>query len=275
MEIHSFAVVALVDALGFSGIERRMDPQQAAVAMRVARASMAQMTDWLNGDGGYHHFHTIGGKPTLKRSWFSDTMCLVVQPPAELVREVVQLGRDGDIPAKPRFERHLDPYRQAALVDVAVVCIGYFLRAAADSALPFAFRGVVTVGDAIIDDENIYMGSAICEAAKLYEKAQGAFVWLTPEACKLPLSGVSRNHHGLVRYNVPMKDGPSISTKVVSPFIDTLPNSPPGRQLRDGIINAMEGDRADIVIKRNNTIAFLDYVAATDSGPSVYNAVEG
>jgi len=29
------------------------------------------------------------------------------------------------------------------------------------------------------------------------------------------------------------------------------------------------------VTKRNDTVAFLDYVAATDTGPSVANAIEG
>jgi hypothetical protein len=223
MDSQSFSVVALIDALGFKGLEKRMNPAMAIEAMKVARTSMATMTNWMNDTGGYEHFHVLGGKPTVRKSWFSDTICVIVQPPVDEPRENVEY-RNGliDEATSTIALRGLDERGKAALVDIAVECVGNFLRSAATSALPFVFRGVVTVGDTIVDDENIYMGSAIGEASSLYEAADGAFVWLSPGADRLPMSDVGRDHDGLVQYSVPLKDGRSVDTRVVSPFIDTL-----------------------------------------------------
>jgi hypothetical protein len=263
MKAPPFSVVALIDALGFKDIEKRMAPELAIEAMKIARASMARTTAWFKGAGSFEHHHQLGDKPIIKLSWFSDTICTVVSPPDDQPREVIDL-RTGTI--QENVMRGLDDYGKAALVDIAGVCIGSFLRAAAESALPFAFRGVITVGEAIVEDENIYIGAAFSEAAELYEAADGAFVWLSPSASNIHVNRVGRRHGGFVRYPVPLKGGRIIDALVVSPYIDTLPTSDAGQKIRDGIAQAMAGDRLDIVVKRQNTMAFLDHVAATDSG---------
>jgi hypothetical protein len=258
MDVLPFAVVALIDALGFKRIAERMTPEAAIAAMKAAHATLDEMTAWMNNDGGYLHYHSLGGLPIVRRWWFSDTIVLVVQPPRELI------GCE------------LDEQRQAALLDVATVCVGYFLRAAADAALPFSFRGVITVGDLVIDDdEKIFMGSAMNDAAAKYEEALGAFVWLTQTASKLPMSTVSRNHHGLVRHGVPLHKGRSITTDVVSPFIDTLVSSTSGKQIRENILNTMASEHDDVATKRRNTLAFFDRALELDFRPSRLFVSEG
>jgi hypothetical protein len=74
---------------------------------------------------------------------------------------------------------------------------------------------------------------------------------------------------------VPLKKASSVSTRVVSPFIDTLPNSDAGREITDGIINALDGDDGDVTRKRRNTVTFLDYVAATDESPAFHTSFDG
>lgn len=240
------SAVGLVDALGFKGIEARIDPGAVVAAMRAVRKAMAETAVWMNKDN-WQHAPTLGGRPKVTCSWFSDTICIVAQPPEETV-----------FPSNSSDDRV-----RAALVDIMVMCVGYLLREAAITSPPFAFRGVISVGKMVVADENIYIGPAIAEAAGLYEQAEGAFVWLSPAAFALKFP-VVMNHRGQIEYKVPLKGGQSISTTVVNPFIDMLARSYEGDKVRVGIERAMEGDRIDIVIKRQNTVDFMNHVAQTE-----------
>jgi hypothetical protein len=241
------SAVALIDVLGFKGIERNHDPAVIAETLVAARFTLEAAGKAAKNIGA--HIHILGPNFALKRAWFSDTICLVAQPDAEVKH------------------RSADEV-QACLVDIVAFCVGYILRSAALFSTPLAFRGVVTSGNALVEGNDIYFGEAIAEASDLYETAEGAFVWLSPTAASVPpLFGRGMGQRSLLRYTVPLKGGRTIDTLVVNPFIDTAPSMAQGNDVRKGIERAMKGDRLDIAIKRQNTLRFLDHVAETEPVP--------
>lgn len=248
---YKFSAVALIDVLGFKGIERRHDdPTTVTAALGTARQAIANLTGWMTTDD-VSHFNSLGGRPTVTSSWFSDTICVVAQLPTP---GPLQLERDEN-----------DPKIQAILVEVLVRCVAMMIReAAATSKPPLVFRGVITAGNLIFDPPSIYIGPAINEASELYEIATGAFVWLTPAAARLPYYDVEPlGQDGLVWHTVPTKVG-SIRTRVVNPFIATLANSSAGLEIERGFMEAMKGDRFDITLKRQHTRRFLRKIIDND-----------
>jgi hypothetical protein len=241
------SAVALMDALGFREIWQRHDPGEVVAAISRVRSDASSMKDWSD-KGGLHDFR-LGRAPRLHVGWFSDTLYIVAQGPI--------VG--GPPPEENRQKQLLE-----VLVDVVVKAVGTCIQHAAEGPVPIAFRGVVTVGDAVATDDNIYLGPAINEAAELYERAEGAFVWLSPAASRFADDDLQS---AVVTYPVPLKGGQTLDTWVCSPFINTVPRSNAGGPIRRGIENAMAGDRPDVVVKRQNTMRFLDHIADTDPAP--------
>jgi hypothetical protein len=242
------SAVALIDALGFKGIERQHDPGRAAAALQTARDAMATATDFVGQRAALYH-NVLGGRASIKKAWFSDTICVVAQQPEQ--PKVLGDFREIDVAAH--------------LVDLVVVCAGFLLRSAAlATTVPLTFRGVISSGSALVEGSDIFFGPAIAEAADLYELAEGAFVWLTPGAAALRTPVANPVYRSTVNYLVPLKGGRSIETRVVNPFMDYLPSDEIGKTIRRGIETAMSGDRLDIAIKRQNTARYLDHVANTE-----------
>jgi hypothetical protein len=249
MNTSRVSAVALIDVLGFKGIEKRHDPKLVAAAMNAARDAITSVGKFISEIGALHA-NILGGAPSIKIGWFSDTICMVAQQPED--------------PHSPGDAVDI----RVRLVDIMALSVGYLLsNAARSSGLPLTFRGAVTVGNALVEDGNVYFGPAIEEAASLYELADGAFVWLSPEASALPKLRLPASDRALVDYDVPLKSGQSLRTRVVNPFMDTAPNRPERQEIRQGIERAMEGHRLDIAIKRQNTLRFLDHVAEGWSQP--------
>jgi hypothetical protein len=194
---------------------------------------------------GAIHFFELGRAPRIHVGWFSDTIFVVAQKP------------EGYEAATTDADRRV----RAHLVDVVVKLVGYAIRSAAGAPFPMVLRGVVTVGQAAVTDDNVYLGPAINEAAELYEKAQGAFVWLSPDANDVSDVDLER---ALVPYPVPLKGGQVLETSVVNPYIAAIPRSNFGEPIRAGMEVAMAGDRIDIAVKRQNTMRFLDYVEESE-----------
>jgi hypothetical protein len=258
---YKFSAVALIDVLGFKGIDRRHDPAVVLSTLAAARKAISELTDWMNTED-LSHLHHLGGRPNMTVSWFSDTICVVAQLPKP---GPLQLENDAK-----------DPRVRAALLEVLVRSVGTMIQeAASNPELPLVFRGVITVGDLVvyqdeeadkdrhIDRRGIYLGPAIEEASELYECADGAFVWLSPEAARLPYLDVDQSTNALVWYGVPTKRG-TLRTRVVSPFINMLVDSDLGRRLEDMFMQAMKGDRVDVVMKRQNTRRFLRQIINND-----------
>jgi hypothetical protein len=233
------SAVALMDALGFSDVWKNPDPGAAVNALARVRALVTSLKSHVDG-GGFHYF--AAGPLELHVGWFSDTIAIVAQ--ASHSQAVFSDGQQ----------------LRTVLVNAVSMCVGYVLRDAAEMQPPLVFRGAVTVGDAFIYPEQVWIGPAISQAAKLYEEADGAFVLLSPEASVLPDGDVDFADV-LVDYEVPLKGGSSRKARVVSPFTHVSANSAAGASIRAGIEQAMATEDAAVSVKRKNTLSFLDHIA--------------
>lgn len=222
------SAVALLDVLGFKGIEAHASSATVAKALVAVRATMSDMADYMSRIPGDHE-----GKPlvSVRWAWFSDTMFLVAQYPDDSV-STADCGR--------------------LLVDCVASTVSATMQLAARSLdFPLVFRGVITFGDAVVEGKDIFFGKAIREAAELYERADGAFVWLTPKAAK-----VIGEAGAVKRYLVPLKTGQFIDTLVVNPIHSVTDEDL--ELVHGGFVEAMSKDDVDVVIKSQNTLRFLN-----------------
>ena len=235
------SAVALMDALGFKDVWKNPNASAAVNALAQVRELVKSVKSHVD-SGGFHYF--TDGPIELHVGWFSDTILMVAQAThnPEYIPDGEQL--------------------RTTLIHAVSMCVGYVLRAAAEMSPPLVFRGAITVGDAFVfaDPEYVWIGPAISEAASLYDKADGAFVLLSPEASDLPDSDVDLADV-LVEYEVPMKSGVPQMARVVSPFTHIMINSTSGASIRAGMAKAMESDDDAVCIKRKNTLSFLDHLA--------------
>jgi hypothetical protein len=138
------------------------------------------------------------------------------------------------------------------------------LAAALNVEPHLTYRGCVTFGAFEIEGPFL-LGPAIDEAATYYEQANGAFVWLTPNAKAALERSEHRRGQGLIPiacYPVPLKGGSTFATWVVSPFQggDTCDKR---RDTSDRLLATFDKDPRrplDVQIKLQHTQAFLDDV---------------
>jgi hypothetical protein len=247
--------VALLDALGIKRVWRRPDGSVDAsaldtlTAMQAVAAGMRRyVADTLVPRVLRPAFAPYGRDPEVHTFAFSDTIAVTATLP------------EVDISEEER--RHVD----ALLVDVVSQCAAYVLRKAPQTARPLVYRGVVTCGAMVVAPPS-YLGPATDEAAKLYEKAEAALVWLAPSA--LDAVRDRRSYHPrvwetmTVPYAVPLKSDErpvTVETRdtiALSPFVDT---SDPAElaAVRAGMERAMAGADPRVERKRENTLRFLD-----------------
>ncbi len=106
------------------------------------------------------------------------------------------------------------------------------------------------------------MGRLSTKASTLHERAQGAFVWLSPTAMEFE----APTHSPLVwptmvhPHSVPLDRGERFSTLVVVPFVDTNVRDEWERILK-GYKDAMTSTRIDVQVKAQNTWRMLEEVA--------------
>lgn len=241
------SAVALLDVLGFKRIERNSPHSLAADTLKSARTTMSSFADVILDNFAIQKRY--GRDLVIKRLWFSDTIFIVANfaPPPETPDPI----------ALESLNR--------ALIDIVTLCVQAAITTAARAPRPLAFRGAITVGPAIIESDDILFGEAIAEAADIYELAEGAFVWLSPKTSRIVESTGSEIgplNQIFIRYPVPIKTGCSIETMVVRPGLPGQPG------IRAGFERAMEGDRLDVVFKRQNTLRFLDHHDMMIAGPA-------
>jgi hypothetical protein len=155
------SAVALLDVLGFKGIEAQAPPALVAEALTAVRETMSDMAKIMSSIPDEEESTRM---VSVQKAWFSDTIYLIAQLPAG---------------------KKTDAGRAKFLIDCVATTLSAAIREAAIGEVPLVFRGVVTFGDALVEGGDIFFGRAIVEAAELYEKADGAFVWLTPKAAEL------------------------------------------------------------------------------------------
>ena len=254
--------IAMIDALGFKGIwgEAAAPSLDALQSLKLARKAVVDASkDWealLESGRLPAGFGNLVRQASVSVLLLSDTLVISASTAQRLRRPPTRHEKKARSDTGMNLEQ-----RQLALDGflrfVVCWCVCHGLRAASLAPQPLVFRGVVTVGQFLIDD-TILIGPAVDEAAELMQMADGALVWLAPSAQRLahllvqspdPWSSMAIPHR------VPFRDGRRIKTRVLNPYAFCDPSE--RKEVRKGIAASMDSNRPEIVIKRQNTFEFL------------------
>jgi hypothetical protein len=247
-------VVAMIDALGFKGIWQRTpkDPAAAIRTLEVVTSVVRNVQNYLQGAWVNHLVATANGQPpTLSVMSLSDSIVIAAELPENAGAET-----DGG----ENF--------QTVLLDMVCQAAGQAIRFAAQAEVPLVYRGVVAAGSLAVKKNTFLIGPAIDEAAELMQLADGAFVWLAASA--LEIEPPNHRPHAwqsmAIDYEVPLKGGARLRTIALSPYVDTIELAERAL-IRSGYERAMQSNRIDVQIKRQNTLRFLDHVDALPRVP--------
>lgn len=236
--------VGVIDALGFKGIWERQEVDDVIASLLEAKKSAVEIVKAAEGFPASDVFHASGCFPQISSMAFSDTVVFSVTVP-----QVATKDRSATL---------------AGTAGVAAFGLAYIQRAMAQAKVPLVFRGVIATGDCYVDPATqIMLGPAVDEAANLMNQADGAFVWLSEKTSALDFfrwkGGIWADL--FVSYSVPLKGGqPAVRTKVVNPFFHTSHLAEEFEKMRLGYRAAMNLQRADVNLKRQNTEAFIAHV---------------
>ena len=222
------SVVAVIDALGFKDVWRRVKKAEEVVdALRRAKHDALGNARLLVTNG------------TLEIASFSDTIIATCQ----------QKGDD-------------------ALRDIAqnlAFVIGSMCETAATATVPLAYRGCIAVGDLAVSDE-YFVGPAIDEASQWHEQADAAITWVTPEASQR-IGLLDEPTIYFLEWPLPLKTGGPITVMAVNPLWTESISEPafahePTGVALDGLVERLlvplrTSTRIDVVRKLQNTQAFL------------------
>jgi hypothetical protein len=268
-------VIALVDALGFKGIWKDPDQPSVDVLNTLRRV----------GEKGREFQERIKPFLALARKnvpfpwaglWrdlqmrvlqFSDTTVIAAwrrprkrqlrkkhEEKARAETQLVQAEREKGVDAMLRF--------------IVCTCVCEILKEAALADPPLAYRGVVTSGSFLIE-ENYLLGPAIDEAASLLDTADGPFVWLVPAVAKLkdqlelpgfvpPLTPDTWKRI-VVRGPVPLRSGRFFSASILSP-VALCDSEEDERKVRKGLLATMKSDLIEVAIKRQAAVKLFKMI---------------
>jgi hypothetical protein len=236
--------VAVFDALGIKGIWKR----------HSARDVLRKLADI---EKKYH---------AVQRSEFGSRFQSLRQPGNWLRRvrhaflsDSVVISVEMKEPKKSGANQPDPCVLDAAAIVFAARFAGSVMRLGASLDPKWNYRGCISFGEFSMR-RNFIVGAAVDAAVGQMDLAQGAFVWLTPEALdvvtmKFP-SGFG-NPWPLTRHAVPLKAVGTLDTFVASPF-DFQSDEAARTRLRQDILAGFHGTSLDVVVKRQNTAAFLE-----------------
>jgi hypothetical protein len=211
---------------------------------------------------------------SVQATFLSDTVTVAVVPKA--IDEVGEGLRSSGVVTPGRLA--------ASAVAYAATLSGHVMRAALGAPPAWAYRGGIAYGGFHMDDRFL-VGEAVDEAAERMGAADGAFVWLAPNAKaafeKSP-DGFSGRCTPLTRYGVPLKrvDGEGgepreaggrdaggvtgaggasgmVETFVASPF-PWLAQPEEARAVVEGLMGTFDGSAQERVMRmKGNTGDFL------------------
>jgi len=217
--VHTGAV-ALIDALGFRGIWGRHKPNEVLSALRNTK-------DWF--EARIKEQFTSQPWMQCEVAFLSDTIAVSM--------------------ALAESTKNREALSVLYLTDVISWVLDRVLR----SSVPLAYRGAIALGSYEVSP-HFLIGQAIDEAASAHELAQGALIWLTPEArdeVALWLKDQPKNTH-LVKFDVPLKGGNTFNTYTVSP-LEQAGGEADAIVLTRTLLGTFSGSGMDIAIKRQNT----------------------
>lgn len=216
--------IALIDALGFRGIWGRHDPSDVLTIMKDMKGEIESKIAF--------QFKT---QPDFncQIAFLSDTIAVSMT-----LSESVE---------------HRTAMSVIYLCDVLSWILNWTLR----SKVPLAYRGAIAVGSYELSSQFL-IGPAVDEAAAAHEIAQGAFIWLTPNARDLVsqwLRDQPENTH-LVKFNVPLKGGDTFETYTVSPLEQSW-SAADADIITRALLGTFSGNSVDVAVKRQNTIRHM------------------
>jgi len=242
--------LAMFDALGFKGIWKREGVDPDGVIDKLRRLQK-DVNEKLQADFAGDLQGTLNSNEKILESvafsFLSDTIVLGIS---------TKPGFGEDIGPSYKHDYYLEEGPTIALL-TATSFVANTLRQATATAPHLAYRGCIAYGQFALDDRFI-VGPAVDEAAENMDRAQGAFVWLTPSASDVLSRGrVPAGLQGtaLVPYSVPMKGGDTFATSVVSP-LHLAGSREKAIDLTGRILGTFSGG-LDVAIKRQNTERFL------------------
>lgn len=251
-------IVAFTDCLGFKGIWTRYEPRLVLGTMKSLQEIVTQ--------------HESLGQPLLAEPvdpsglrirtatrFLSDTFCIACWLDG---LEVWDYKEDWSL-------------RLAPLVGIVGKIASNLLSEAAKVDPPLAMRGCISAGWFEIDS-NFLIGPAIDEAAEHMAVAEGAFTWVTPSAIdcvqehirywneqdRISISPEDKEECSyeltmfLPSYDVPLKNGSSLSVPVLNPLVGEPANVQ--TVVVERLLSSFNNKRIDILVKKQNTKRFLD-----------------
>jgi hypothetical protein len=252
--------------------------------MRPSAEALQALRDGYNAAAGARGYLMKAGIPRSFQSEFGARATVSVVSLSDTIVAVATLAGQGSEAAhavRGATEGQVasvDDETLGGLVDLVCVVSAYAMRVAAQSDRALVYRGAVTTGTVLVDIPEtatawqdsearevlppgvFLLGPAIGEADRCHQLAEGGFVWLTASAARLPAPKVTPYRQILYDYVVPMKDGRTVSTKVVTPFVD-LGVGQPRDPVRSGYERAFDSGGQEAAAKRDNTIRLLNYLA--------------
>jgi len=231
-------VVAFLDVLGFKGIWNREKPQAVLKKLRLIKSTGKGLQGSDHGgvlvsDDGFVH----------KVKCISDTVIIVVVP---------------------RRKQHTQRMLYKAMYSATWIA-AWIIREALQGELPLLFRGCLGAGLMRLDGDFL-IGPAVDETASLFEKADGPFFWLSPEALAINDEFSDTFHERLeptlmVRYHVPLNDGRQ-SESLVHNYFGIRESPEQWSETRLRIDNAFGTKPLDqmVLSKYSNANGFLDHV---------------
>lgn len=212
--------VALIDALGFRGIWGRHKADEVLTALRNMKSWMEKRVQEQFSSQPWMQCHV---------AFLSDTIAISMT-----------------LEEKTKN-------REAMSVIYLADVISWVLDRTLRSDVPLAYRGAIVVGSYDVS-EHFLIGPAIDEAASVYDRAQGAIIWLTPTAREHVagwLKGQPHNTH-LVKFAVPFKGGDVFNTYTVSP-LEQARDQDDANKLTRTLLNIFSSPSIEVAVKRENT----------------------
>lgn len=239
-----YGAVAFLDAMGFKGIWRRHKPDRvlaklAQVADRIRKLeTILQTAQAESGEPWY---------PRVQVLFVSDSIFITC---GHYVRRSDQ----------PDFEVLLATsiHTVALLAGMAMV---YGLENA-DNEVPLIYRGTIAVGEFLASSGDLpfIVGAPVDAAVGAEKYAQGAFVWLTPEARDVyfeHLHGKKTQDSRILRpYLLPMKEYGEYETFVVNPLNSRIIHKDSTQHFLDALTSFIGRDTLELAVKLDNTLRF-------------------
>lgn len=244
--------VAVIDALGFRGIWRQINPAKMLERLHDLRRKTEDVRrDFNDRYQEQHRVLTGPVEPELNVMSLSDT--IVVSANVKGVSDAIK----SDV-----MSLNLATFATSAIITLA-----------AQESPVLVYRGCVAVGEFEVEPP-FMIGPAVDEAAAGESLAEAAVVWCSPSAeqavrkASQIVGEETAKPIGCLRWNVPMKGGGQYQTYAVIPYFrigDRLPNID---DIQGRILASFDETRLDVAIKKQNTERFLREAAtATRNRP--------